>query len=103
MKGLFDSLVDPEVRRRSHRTTPADCKTCSYFIGSIGPTIFVVISMATGKPMACRETLAEAQTVMTRLQASLDTRKPYPFCYGNPYIEDCIARGYCGREIACDN
>ena len=33
----------------------------------------------------------------------LRAHRPYPGCRGNPTIEDCIRRGYCGREIACND
>jgi hypothetical protein len=28
---------------------------------------------------------------------------PYPSCSGNPTMTDCINRGYCGREYACND
>jgi hypothetical protein len=30
-----------------------------------------------------------------------DQRKPYPWCHGNPTIQDCIEAGYCRRDPSC--
>ena len=30
-----------------------------------------------------------------------ERRKPYPWCHGNPTIQDCIEAGYCRRDPSC--
>lgn len=34
-------------------------------------------------------------------QTSPGPAPPYPWCYGNPTVEDCIKAGYCRRNPNC--
>jgi hypothetical protein len=49
-----------------------------------------------------REELKRAEDFLREIEREKEQdAAPYPWCHGNPTVQDCIEAGYCQRNPSC--
>lgn len=60
----------------------------------------VVIGAILGMDEKDAEILRKTATRQSA-ETTAQSRAPYPWCRGNPTVEDCVRHGYCRRDPNC--